>query len=85
MNGAYAALAAADATDVRRVERLEIFDEMEEWHLIQAHYCIAWGAGPARHCSKCPSTDRHMFNTCCLSSMASCSGLVFFLPGPPRA
>jgi hypothetical protein len=21
---------------------LEMFDEMEEWNLIQAHYCIAW-------------------------------------------
>ena len=29
-----------DPTDVRRIERLEIFDEFEEWNLIQAHYCI---------------------------------------------
>ena len=68
MNGAYAALLTADAADVRRIERLEIFDELEEWHLIQAHYCIAWGVGPARICS----TDQHMFNPCCLSSMSSC-------------
>ncbi|KAK2075591.1 hypothetical protein QBZ16_001699 [Prototheca wickerhamii] len=27
----------------RRIERLEIFDEFEEWNLIQAHYCIALG------------------------------------------
>jgi tRNA wybutosine-synthesizing protein 4 len=26
-----------------RAERIEIFDEMEEWHLIQQHYCIALG------------------------------------------
>ena len=27
--------------DVARVERLELFDEVEEWHLMSAHYCIA--------------------------------------------
>ena len=37
-----------NTADVRRIERLEIFDELEEWHLIQAHYCIAWGVGPGR-------------------------------------
>lgn len=26
------------------MERLELFDEMEEWRLIQGHYCVAWGA-----------------------------------------
>ncbi|GFR41708.1 hypothetical protein Agub_g2458 [Astrephomene gubernaculifera] len=26
-----------------RVERLELFDELEEWHMIQEHYCIALG------------------------------------------
>ncbi|KAK9830157.1 hypothetical protein WJX72_010045 [[Myrmecia] bisecta] len=30
-----------DPQDKRRAERLEIFDEFEEWHLIQEHYCIA--------------------------------------------
>ena len=29
-----------DATERSRIERLEIFDEFEEWNLIQAHYCI---------------------------------------------
>lgn len=28
-------------TDVARAERLELFDEFEEWHLMSAHYCIA--------------------------------------------
>jgi len=28
---------------VRRAERLEMLDEVEEWRLIQAHYCLAWG------------------------------------------
>ena len=26
-----------------RVVRLEMFDEIEEWRLIPAHYCVAWG------------------------------------------
>ena len=26
--------------DKARVERLELFDEFEEWHMIQDHYCI---------------------------------------------
>lgn len=41
---AAAAVAAASpigAAEVRRVERLELFDELEEWHLIQAHYHIS--------------------------------------------
>lgn len=31
-----------DLEDVQRVNRLEIFDEFEEWQLIQEHYCIAY-------------------------------------------
>jgi len=27
----------------RRIERLEMFDEFEEWHMMQEHYCIAYG------------------------------------------
>ena len=30
-----------DSKDVSRIQRLELFDELEEWHLIQGHYCIA--------------------------------------------
>lgn len=30
-----------DRADVGRAERIEIFDELEEWHLIQGHYCIS--------------------------------------------
>ena len=26
-----------------RVERLEHLDEFEEHHMMQSHYCIAWG------------------------------------------
>ena len=25
-----------------RVSRLEIFDEVEEWHLLSGHYCVSW-------------------------------------------
>ena len=27
-----------------RIERLELFDELEEWHLISAHYCMCWAS-----------------------------------------
>jgi hypothetical protein len=33
-----------DATDRARAERLELFDELEEWHLIQEHYCLTMAA-----------------------------------------
>ncbi|TKA23624.1 hypothetical protein B0A50_07458 [Salinomyces thailandicus] len=26
-----------------RIERLEWLDEVEEWHLLASHYCVAWG------------------------------------------
>lgn len=29
-----------DAAERGRIERLEIFDEFEEWILLQNHYCI---------------------------------------------
>eukprot|EP00271_Cylindrocystis_brebissonii_P015015 TRINITY_DN36891_c0_g1_i1.p1 TRINITY_DN36891_c0_g1~~TRINITY_DN36891_c0_g1_i1.p1 ORF type:complete len:366 (-),score=61.06 TRINITY_DN36891_c0_g1_i1:460-1557(-) len=32
-----------DPADRRRIERLEMFDEFEEWHIMQEHYCIAIG------------------------------------------
>lgn len=39
MNDVYSHYLPRD--DVLRAERLEMFDEFEEWFLIQAHYCIA--------------------------------------------
>ncbi|KAK9815129.1 hypothetical protein WJX73_008299 [Symbiochloris irregularis] len=36
-----------DPAEKRRIERLEIFDEFEEWHLIQEHYCITIGINDA--------------------------------------
>jgi tRNA wybutosine-synthesizing protein 4 len=43
MNGTWDYLTRRDPVDVARITRLEMFDEIEEWRLIQAHYCIAWG------------------------------------------
>lgn len=39
---------ALDPQDKARCERLELFDEFEEWHLIQEHYCIALGRNDAQ-------------------------------------
>mmetsp|Transcript_15107 Transcript_15107/g.20848 ORF Transcript_15107/g.20848 Transcript_15107/m.20848 type:complete len:341 (-) Transcript_15107:134-1156(-) len=30
-----------DPVEIQRINKLEIFDEFEEWQLIQSHYCIA--------------------------------------------
>jgi len=38
MNNIYTQL--LDTNENQRISRLEIFDEFEEWYLIQAHYCI---------------------------------------------
>ena len=43
MNDAHAAATRADPEGTRRAERTEMLDELEEWRLIQAHYCVAWG------------------------------------------
>ncbi|WCJ23014.1 hypothetical protein M5689_005065 [Euphorbia peplus] len=32
-----------EAQERRRIERLELFDEFEEWHMMQEHYCVAYG------------------------------------------
>ncbi|KAK9914942.1 hypothetical protein WJX75_002652 [Coccomyxa subellipsoidea] len=36
-----------DPAEKRRAERLEIFDEFEEWHMIQDHYCIVYAVNDA--------------------------------------
>ena len=43
MNETWDYLTRRNSADVARVVRLEMFDEIEEWRLIQAHYCVAWG------------------------------------------
>ncbi|KAA8520442.1 hypothetical protein F0562_014698 [Nyssa sinensis] len=30
-----------EAQERQRIERLELFDEFEEWHMMQEHYCVA--------------------------------------------
>jgi [phosphatase 2A protein]-leucine-carboxy methyltransferase len=29
--------------ELRRISRLEMLDEMEEWRLLARHYCLTWG------------------------------------------
>ncbi|XP_058086786.1 leucine carboxyl methyltransferase 1 homolog isoform X7 [Magnolia sinica] len=36
-----------DTREKRRVERLELFDEFEEWHMMQEHYCVAYAINDA--------------------------------------
>ena len=32
-----------DPAERSRIEQLEIFDEFEEWDLLQSHYCLCLG------------------------------------------
>lgn len=36
-----------DPKERRRIERLELFDEFEEWHMMQEHYCVAYAINDA--------------------------------------
>ncbi|PRQ57397.1 putative transferase [Rosa chinensis] len=36
-----------EAQEKRRIERLELFDEFEEWHMMQEHYCVAYAINDA--------------------------------------
>lgn len=38
-----------DKDELRTIERLEMFDEFEEWHLIQGHYCISMAATEGKY------------------------------------
>lgn len=40
MNHVYSALTAGDNALATYISRLELFDELEEWMLLQAHYCL---------------------------------------------
>ncbi|KAI8350620.1 leucine carboxyl methyltransferase 2-like protein [Choanephora cucurbitarum] len=33
-----------DPSEIARIAKLEMLDELEEWRLLSAHYCIAWAA-----------------------------------------
>ncbi|EEF50255.1 leucine carboxyl methyltransferase, putative [Ricinus communis] len=36
-----------EAQERRRIERLELFDEFEEWHMMQEHYCVTFAINDA--------------------------------------
>jgi tRNA wybutosine-synthesizing protein 4 len=36
-----------DPHERRRIERLELFDEFEEWHMMQEHYCVTYAINDA--------------------------------------
>ena len=40
------------ATERSRIESLEMFDEFEEWVLLQSHYCITFGSRGLGNSSK---------------------------------
>jgi hypothetical protein len=33
-----------ERTERLRIEKIEIFDEFEEWELLQSHYCLCLGS-----------------------------------------
>ncbi|XP_078431773.1 leucine carboxyl methyltransferase [Wolffia australiana] len=37
-----------EAQERRRIERLELFDEFEEWHMMQEHYCVTQAINDAK-------------------------------------
>ncbi|XP_022770183.1 leucine carboxyl methyltransferase 1-like isoform X2 [Durio zibethinus] len=39
-----------DAHERCRIERLELFDEFEEWHMMQEHYCVAYAINDVMIC-----------------------------------
>ncbi|KAG0456932.1 hypothetical protein HPP92_022089, partial [Vanilla planifolia] len=39
-----------DAQERFRIERLELFDEFEEWYMMQEHYCVAYAVNDANGC-----------------------------------
>ncbi|KAM7275513.1 hypothetical protein ACFE04_017379 [Oxalis oulophora] len=36
-----------EAQERRRIERLELFDEFEEWYMMQEHYCVVYAINDA--------------------------------------
>ncbi|XP_020263486.1 tRNA wybutosine-synthesizing protein 4 [Asparagus officinalis] len=37
-----------EAQERRRIEQLELFDEFEEWYMMQEHYCVAYAVNDAK-------------------------------------
>ena len=42
------------AEERKRTERIEFLDELEEWHLIMAHYCLSYGHNGVFEIGECP-------------------------------
>ena len=51
MNDACDRLARRDASDHLRMTRLEMLDEVEEFRMMLAHYCVAWGVNEKKRAS----------------------------------
>jgi hypothetical protein len=60
--------------EVARIERLELFDEVEEWHLMSAHYCIAIAVNDPEETSPGAAQPK---------DSAPSSGLCLGAPSPP--
>ena len=61
MNRVWAQLVASDAAAARHVAALEIFDEVEEWQLLQAHYCFVVAVRDPDRLLASDSTDLFAF------------------------
>jgi len=46
--------------ELKRVEKIELFDEYEEWHLIQGHYCISMASLPPTSSSDSSSNSNDL-------------------------
>ncbi|GAV82461.1 LCM domain-containing protein [Cephalotus follicularis] len=55
-----------EAQERRRIERLELFDEFEEWHMMQEHYCVVCAINDAMGLfgdMGFPKEEQHVLNT----------------------
>ncbi|XP_043711635.1 leucine carboxyl methyltransferase 1 homolog isoform X2 [Telopea speciosissima] len=55
-----------DAQERHRIERLELFDEFEEWNMMQEHYCVAYAINDAMGLFQCvgfPTDDQRMVSS----------------------
>ncbi|KAG5231078.1 hypothetical protein OIU76_006099 [Salix suchowensis] len=55
-----------EAKERRRIERLELFDEFEEWYMMQEHYCVAYAINDAMGLFGnfgFPKTQPHVINS----------------------
>ena len=70
-----------DGNDVRRISRIEWFDEFEEWHLIQSHYCLlvaAQGSFSSWFSEFTKNAQLHVcYSLLCTLSMTTCNKHAF--------